>query len=209
MTDFCQQLHDIAASATRIAFPFERKDLPKNGIYILFEKGETAHGMDRIVRIGTHTGDNNLPKRLTEHFLKENKDRSIFRKNIGLALLKRDGDPFAEQWNFDLTTREAKARLSAIIDTEKQKTVEKAVTAYICSAFTFTVVAVPTKEKRLEWETKMIGTVSNCPHCRPSKNWLGLFSPKPKISDSGLWNVLGLYEPGVNHSDITAIQALS
>jgi len=29
----------------------------------------------------------------------ENKDRSIFRKNIGRALLNKDNDPFIEQWN--------------------------------------------------------------------------------------------------------------
>ncbi|GAG98657.1 unnamed protein product, partial [marine sediment metagenome] len=61
---------------------FNEQEIPKNGIYILFEKGECAHSTDRIVRIGTHTGKNKLRSRLKEH-LNENKDRSIFRKNIG------------------------------------------------------------------------------------------------------------------------------
>ena len=56
---------------------------------VLFETGELAHGADRIVWVGTHTGSNEMPSRLKQHFLKENKDRSIFRKNIGRALLNR------------------------------------------------------------------------------------------------------------------------
>jgi hypothetical protein len=55
----------------------------QNGIYIMFEKGESYHGMDRIVRIGTHRGQDRLLKRLRDHFVKEDADGSIFRKNIG------------------------------------------------------------------------------------------------------------------------------
>jgi len=51
---------------------FNEQEIPKNGIYILFEKGECAHFTDRIVRIGTHTGKNKLRSRLKEH-LNENK----------------------------------------------------------------------------------------------------------------------------------------
>lgn len=40
----------------RFEFPFESKDIPKNGVYILFERNELGHGGDRIVRIGAHTG---------------------------------------------------------------------------------------------------------------------------------------------------------
>jgi hypothetical protein len=49
----------------------------------MFEAGESGHGTDRIVYVGTHTGPGNLPARLAEHFVRENKDRSIFRGNIG------------------------------------------------------------------------------------------------------------------------------
>ncbi|MDD5415214.1 MAG: hypothetical protein PHH96_10385, partial [Smithellaceae bacterium] len=36
---------------------------------------------------------------------------------------------------------------------------------------------------------KIISTVSLCDICRPSHNWLGLFSPKEKIKNCGLWLV--------------------
>ena len=75
-------------------FPFDVTRIPLNGIYVLFERGEVAHGANRIVRVGTHTGDDQLRSCLRQHFLLENKDRSIFRKNIGRAPLNRDYDPF-------------------------------------------------------------------------------------------------------------------
>ena len=82
----------------KLKFPFDKKKIPLNGIYILFEKGEFAHNTNRIVRIGTHTGNNQLHSRLFQHFLNENKDRSIFRKNIGRALLNKERDTFLEKW---------------------------------------------------------------------------------------------------------------
>ena len=41
--------------------------VPPNGVYVLFEMGEEGHGGERIVRIGTHTGQNNLAPRIREH----------------------------------------------------------------------------------------------------------------------------------------------
>ena len=38
-------------------------------IYVLFEHGESAHGSNRIVRVGTLTGSGQLPSRLTQHFV--------------------------------------------------------------------------------------------------------------------------------------------
>src|ERR1700722_18438948 len=101
----CELLHRWANSLPILRFPFDEGLIPPNGIYILFEEGETAHGGQRIVRVGTHTGPNQLRSRLRQHFLIENKDRSIFRKNVGRAILNRDHDPFLLFWEFDLTTR--------------------------------------------------------------------------------------------------------
>jgi len=46
----------------------------------------------------------------------------------------------------------------------------------------------------LKIESKIISTISLCEECKPSHNWLGLFSPKEKIRDSGLWLVNELYK---------------
>ena len=76
MSAVCSQLHSLARRGTEHSFPFDRARLPLSGIYLLFETGEEAHGGDRIVRVGTHTGDDQLPSRLVQHFVNENKDRN-------------------------------------------------------------------------------------------------------------------------------------
>ena len=145
--------------------------------------------MDRIVRIGTHTGDRQLPSRLQQHFIKENKDRSIFRKNVGRAILARNADPFLTQWEIDLTTREAKKRYTGAVDESKLRAVEEQVTDYMQRSFGFIILRVDEKENRLLWESRLIGTVAACEDCCPSDKWLGSHSPKQKIRESGLWQV--------------------
>jgi len=202
-----KKIHNIFNRLQRFSFPFPEESIPLNGIYVLFEKDEKGHGFDRIVRIGTHTGNNQLRSRLKQHFILENKDRSIFRKNIGRALLNRAGDSFLQNWEIDLTPRKKKERYADQIDLEKQSEIEKRVTHYIQRAFTFVIVEVPDKESRLSLESKLISTVSLCNDCRPSKKWLGLFSPKNKIKESGLWLVNELYKKPLSGTDINTLES--
>jgi|5_EtaG_2_1085323.scaffolds.fasta_scaffold01643_9 hypothetical protein len=207
--DSCNEIHKIFNGLKEYKFPFDSKEIPKNGIYILFEKGEKINGLKRIVRVGTHTGDNQLQSRLKQHFVKENKDRSIFRKNIGRALLNADNDSFLEQWQLDLTSRANKETHSGKVDFEKLKSVEKRVTEYIQSNFSFAVFEVLEKEQRLRIESRIISTVSNCTNCKPSKNWLGLSSPKQKIIDSGLWLVNELWKQSLSESELEDLRKIT
>ena len=116
----CAKLHEICNDRPRYRYPLDKVALPDNGVYVLFERGEYAHGgLDRIVHVGTHNGQNRLAQRLAEHFDNANKDRSIFRKNIGRALLNKRNDPFLALWNIDLTTRNARLRYADMIDQGK------------------------------------------------------------------------------------------
>ena len=199
MINNCGLIHRWFDKLPRIKFPFDEKEIPLNGIYVLFEKREKAHNQkDRIVRIGTHTGDNQLRSRLKQHFINENKDRSIFRKNIGRALLSKNKDSFLKDWELDLTTREAKDKYSDSIDLKKQKETEKKVSKYIQNNFSFIVFEVKNKERRLELESQIISTISLCGSCNSSKNWLGNHSPKDKIKESGLWLVNQLYKDSLS-----------
>jgi hypothetical protein len=189
MSTECTKIHKITNSLRRHRFPFDESRIPLNGIYVLFQKGEKAHEQDRIVRIGTHTGDHQLRPRLKQHFLSENKDRSIFRKNIGRAFLKKQNDPFLQFWELDLTTRKAKDDYSQQIDFDYQQKIESQVSECIRDNFSFGVFEVASKEERLEIESKLISTVSWCDECKPSSDWLGNSSPKEKIVQSGLWLV--------------------
>ena len=205
----CNEIHKIFNGLKEYKFPFDQKKIPKNGIYILFEKGEKVDKLKRIVRVGTHTGDNQLPSRLKQHFIKENKDRSIFRKNIGRALLNADNDSFLEQWQLNLTSRANKEKNSGKVDFEKLKSVEKRVTEYIQSNFSFAVFEVLEKEQRLTIESRIISTVSNCTNCKPSKNWLGLSSPKQKIIESGLWLVNELWKQSLTETELAEVKNIT
>lgn len=187
--EVCHALHHVFSDLPALGFPYQDSQIPKNGIYVLFEDGEVAHGTNRIVRIGTHTGNNQLRSRLKQHFLNENKDRSIFRKNIGRCLLNRDNDPFLEFWELDLTPHAAKATYAAKIDFTKQLDIERRVSEYIQGHLRFVAFEVLDKDRRLALESKLISTVSLCKTCGPSANWLGRHSPKDKIKSCGLWQV--------------------
>ena len=208
MSKNCHTIHQWFNGMKKHSFPFNEQEIPKNGIYILFEKGEFAHSTNRIVRIGTHTGNNQLRSHLFQHFLNENKDRSIFRKNIGRALLNKDKDQFLKQWELDLTTKNAKEQYSNSVDFKKQKGVEKKITKYIQDNFSFVVFQIDDKEKRLEIESRIISTVSLCDECKPSENWLGLFSPKEKIRKSGLWLVNELWKTPLSDKDMIELKYL-
>lgn len=204
----CKELHELFRKMKRHRFPFEENEIPNNGICILFEKNEIGHGGDRIVRVGTHTGKDQLRSRLKQHFLNENKDRSIFRKNIGRALLNRDRDSFLDFWELDLTTRAAKNKFLHLIDMEKQKKVEEKVSDYIKENFSFVVFEVENSDDRLRIESRIISSVSRCKECGPSEKWFGLNSPKDKIRKSGLWLVNELYKEPLSKSEFLELERL-
>lgn len=208
MSTNCDTIHRWFNGMAKFIFPFDKEKIPENGIYILFEKGEFAHSTNKITRIGTHIGQNQLHSRLFQHFVKEDKDRSIFRKNIGRALLNRDKDIFLQKWELDLTTRNAKNHHSDSVDFDKLKEIEKRVTKYIQKNFSFVTFQVNDKNKRLYFESKIISTVSLCKECKPTKTWLGNFSPKEKIRKSGLWLINELWKTPLNDEDLIELKQL-
>lgn len=208
MSWICNALHELFNGLERFTFPFDSSRIPPNGIYILFELGEKAHNRDRIVRVGTHTGNDQLPPRLKQHFINENKDRSIFRKNIGRAFLAKSGDPFLKQWDIDLTMRKAKEKYGKQVDFDKQGEIERQITEYIQDHFSFIAFPLREKTKRLELESEIISTISLCDECRPSESWLGLYSPRAKIRESGLWLVNELYKGPLSETGFDDLKKL-
>ena len=202
----CRRLHELAMHLERHTFPIAEERIPGNGVYLLFEKGEQSHGTDRIVRVGSHRGENNLVARLREHFVKPNKDRSIFRKNIGRALLNVNHDPFLREWDLDLTTREARRQYGQLVDMERQRQVELDVTMTIQESFSFVVLPVRDRSERLKLESSIISVVSLCDECGPSGEWLGNSSPETRVQESGLWQKQGLYKQ-MTHSGLNAMNA--
>lgn len=93
-------------------------------------------------------------------------------------------------------------------DLNKQQKVEKEITEYLQNNFSFVGIEVKNKKERLRLESKIISTLSHCEACKPSKNWLGNYSPKEKIRESGLWLVNELYKEPLSKADMVYLQNL-
>ncbi len=206
--NLCFDLHQLFNQLPRYHFPYDLYQAPKNGIYVLFERGEKAHGCDRIVRVGSHRGDDRLIGRLDEHYINENKDRSIFRKNIGRALLAKNGDEFLDKWDMDRTTRRAKENYWSQADSDKQAIVESKVTAVIRTNFSFSLIPMNMGEIRRLYESRIIATIAQCSECKPSDNWLGRYSPVEKIRKTGLWNVQHVGGETLNQKEFMFLEEL-
>lgn len=207
MSELCVKLHEIIHKGKLFDFCTGYESIPKNGIYIMFEKGETAHGGDRIVRIGSHTGNDQLRSRIFQHFENENKNRSIFRKNIGRCFLNKINRSYLPIWELDTTSKKNKEQYSQLIEKKFEIDLERQISEYIQMKISFCVLDIPSKQDRLCFEAKLIGTVSGCSECIPSENWLGRYSPKDKIKGSGLWQVIKLYSQTLNEEELSFISA--
>ena len=221
MSETCKWLHEQLEPLPIFKYPFDLKLLPKNGVYFFYEEGENSkHGKGisrpRIVRIGTHK-ENNFRSRISEHFLlNESKmkftqtnpkpsDRSIFRKNIGRALLNKQKDlDYLKVWEIDFTSNINRANHSHLRNIEKEKTIESQITELIRKRFYFRFISIEGQEKRMGKigiESRLIGTVTSCKLCKPSDYWLGKFSTKPQIKNGKLWLSQHLDSIGLSDSD--------
>ncbi|MEG0181155.1 MAG: hypothetical protein RR657_04635, partial [Peptostreptococcaceae bacterium] len=168
------------------------KDLKfDNGIYIMFENGETYQGMDRVVRVGTHRADGRLVTRLNNHFTSNNADSSIFRKNIGRALLSRDKSSYQDVWELNTSKSEIRELHKNEIDLEFENELESTITNYLKDNITFVCFKVDTEEERLRLEEGIISTLSRS-NIQSSKEWLGLNHTKKEVVESRLWNIQGV-----------------
>jgi hypothetical protein len=217
MSELCKWLHEQLEELPLIRYPFDLDDLPECGVYFFYEDGEVwGHGGDklRIVRVGTHKGGS-LRNRIAEHYLlggyecrmyfDENKpkpsDRSIFRKNIGMALLNRDGDSYLKIWRKKFVERKIREQCRFMRDIEKEKKLEEEITKIIREKFSFRFIILDDQMERMRLEGALIGTLASCKLCRPSENWLGKYSPVSKIRGSGLWLTQHLNAKPINERD--------
>ena len=184
----CLRLHQRLTALPRYTWK-EIDEVPfRNGIYLVFEEGETYRGMPRIVRVGTHTSPDRLRKRLRDHFVRENHNGSIFRKNIGKALLNRDGDPYLAIWSLDTS----RPPYRGMEDLHREREVEQAVSRYLRTHMTFSAFEVETQEQRLRLEEGIIASLHQTEDFQASSSWLGRFSPEKEIRESGMWLKQGL-----------------
>lgn len=184
----CMRLHTLFNEMPR--YTWEQIDaIPfSDGIYIVFETGERYHDCDRIVRVGTHTSPDRLKRRLKDHFLNENHDGSIFRKNIGKAILNAHHDDYLPIWTMNTSRLENQRYM----DKQKNADTERRVSEYMRKSFTFTAFPVVERDQRLRLEEAIISTLNHSPDFGPSVKWSGNHSPETEIRTSGMWLKQGL-----------------
>ncbi len=200
------ELHQLFNSLLRVQHPFKQAQIPMNGIYIMFEEGEKYQGMDRIVRVGINISQNRLRGRIRDHFF-ENKDKSIFRKNIGQAILNRDNDEYLNIWSYNPKMKDPPILEKA--DPDYQFMIEKRVSEYIRKSISFVFIPVEAKSDRLRFENAIVATLNKDPLFNPGITWLGRHSPKPEIRTSGLWLVQGLNGLPITAKEFEHIKKMS
>lgn len=107
--------------------------------------------------IGAHTGVRQPESRLGQHSCLQNKDRSIFRKNIGHRYLHRAQYPYLGTWDMDKTAR--KILLGRAVCPQKEQGLEKEIGRYLQNHISFALFRIAEKEERLRLESRIISTV--------------------------------------------------
>ena len=220
-TQDCGWLHSVLEAVPLITYPFSIESLPDNGIYFFYEKGElNGHSVDkpRIVRVGTHK-NGNFKSRISDHFLPKGmrldknkpapKDRSIFRKNLGRAILNKIRPDYLTIWELDFTTRETLDKYLNKRDLALEQEIEEKITEILRNNFGFKYIVIEDQKERMGssgLESRLIGTLSHCSICGASPSWLGKYSPIKKIKERGLWLVQHLSSPGISEADKEVIQ---
>jgi hypothetical protein len=205
LDDFYTLIDELRARGggeRRLASCDGRMSWPERGVYFYFEDGELRrNGEPRVVRVGTHaltsTSRTTLWKRLSQHRGNVggshagggNHRGSIFRLHVGQCLLARDGGlhDVVDTWG----NKPAPAKVARHAEHQH----EAVVSAYI-GRMPFLWLGVPDDPGPLSdrgvIEAGAIALLSkrSNPHADPpSEEWLGRWSSRDAVRESGLWNV--------------------
>ena len=201
----CHRLHKLFNAMPRYKWNTIDEIGFDSGIYIVFENGETYNSMDRIVRVGTHRSDGRLRARLKDHLVAENKDGSIFRKNIGRAILNKNNNGYLSVWNVDTSKKDTTIGLNGY-DAAFQRKVEATVSEYMREHFSFVCFPVASKDERLRLEEGIIATLNRASDFQASPSWRGKHSPEYEIAQSGMWLKQGLDGTPLSENEYAAIE---
>ncbi|MCL2687592.1 MAG: DUF5655 domain-containing protein [Methanobrevibacter sp.] len=220
-TAYNHSIHKLFNDAKRYEYPFS-EEIPKNGLFVLFEKGEKFQGENRITYIGSNIKKNRIPKMLNYIFKDGNRDNTSFRKNIGKSLLAKGDSEYAKKfkininsniinlWNMDLKEFNEEYPQDSK-ENQEIENIENMVSQYIEDNFSCSIIELDKKLKRLDLKSKIISTLSLSDESKPSKEWLGYNSPREKIRKSGLWleQHLGNRENQLSKDDVEFLKELA
>ncbi len=207
MTDY-EKLHIVFNNLKRFSYPYNETNISKNGIYILFEKGEYFKDMDRIVRIGSHTGNNRLYTRINEHYIKNDHRDSVFRKHLGRCFLSvNNRKDYIENWDLKIKKRIDKEKNYHKINWEIENEYEQIITKYIRNNFSFVIIPnLINENERIRLENGLIATIAQSSEKLSSENWIGNYHPDTKIQNYKLWNIQHLLDKPLCEIEIKRIE---
>ena len=202
-------------------FPVHKK-IAKNGIFVLFEKGEKFQDENRITYVSSNVKKDRIPKMLNYIFKDGNRDNTSFRKNIGRALLKKNDKKLFKKFNIKPSSKLTKLwemDLKEFIEeypknsqeNNQIENIEEMVSFYIQNHFSVSIIQIDDKFKRLYLKSKIISSLSLSSETKPSEDWLGHDSPREKIRKSGLWAEQHLFnrENQLNSEDIKVLKGFT
>jgi len=202
------QLKEKVGGERKLADCHGRMDWPDRGIYFFFEPGEirsdSGTGL-RVVRIGTHAlmakSRTTLWNRLSQHRGTQktgsgNHRGSIFRLIVGAALKCRNQQKEPISWGVGNDPGTAARRLNIERNEirETETPLEQEVSNHIGQMpFLWLDISDPPGRESLRGkiERNSIALLSNYSKVSldpPSSNWLGNFSDRDRVRQSGLWN---------------------
>ena len=189
-------------------------DWPERGVYFFFEPGErrslSGEG-DRVTRVGTHTGlETSLWNRLSQHCDPVSNGPgahrdSVFRGLVGRALARRGDFGLPPTWrSANNDPRTEKVRMKEVARrfcmtseqvAESEEDLERRVSDYI-GRMPVLWLRVPDAGKRGSMRRRyiegqaiaLLSGYSRPALDPPSANWLGRYSDRQNICESGLWN---------------------
>lgn len=178
----CPNPFNSSQSVQKIKEKLSKEYQSKAGLYFFFEKNGEKY---TLVRIGS---SKNLYDRLCQHFI-FTKDESIFRKNVGECIIKRDEiiiEP--NDWNEKTHPTSNFAVLEEI---------EKKISKYIGTLY-YSVLPRDNDYKTAEKELICFFSKyrkENFPNgfYKEYPKWLGKFSSKEKIKKSLLWQTENVF----------------
>lgn len=193
-----EQLEFRMGGRRRLGDCHGRMPWPERGVYFFFEPGESRTGPEntsRVVRIGTHAlkagSRTTIWKRLIQHRgtanpYGGNHRGSIFRLLVGQALMHRDPSLKSPSWGIGSNApREVR---------QGENPLEQKVSDFLGK---MTLVALPIPDPaepnslRSLIERNSISLLSgyeNDMHGQSSEGWLGSYSGRERVRNSGLWN---------------------
>ena len=191
------QLERNLVGARKLAECSGHMDWPRRGVYFFREQGECRTDIGdgpRVVRVGTHAlkagAGTKLWGRLSQHRGNANGSGgnhrgSIFRLITGAALIERNGYSYPTWGQGNSAPKEVR---------ESERPLEREVSATIGN-MPFLWLAVDDEpgpdSLRGYIERNAIALLSNYgrePIDPPSQSWLGHYSDREKVRQSGLWN---------------------